>query len=293
MVKRMFIVFGVIVVMSTGVVFCSEISSEDIFKRTLASYIAMETYRAEGTIIGTFYLNGQKMETETLFLVLLKKPNLYLISWTQKYMPMPAVVHSGAVWSDGTQSYLYLGNMNAYFSMANDELALASATGISGGAAYTIPFLFLPIFDTENLFSRIECSVLEGIEYVGKEKCFVISGQSAMAKSETFWIEKDNFLLKKYQRLIDFPGEMPELTVEELEKAIKNMGLEPSEENKKKVREMIEGPWTASIKIEGSFTEIHMNITNPALEPDDFVFDLPEGTAFKGSFLHSIPDVDQ
>ena len=84
-----------------------------------------------------------KMNTETSFSILLKKPNLYLISWTQKNMPMAGMTQGGAVWSDGTQPYLYMGVMNAYSKMGSDEMALASATGISGGAANTIPSLFL------------------------------------------------------------------------------------------------------------------------------------------------------
>jgi outer membrane lipoprotein-sorting protein len=122
----------------TATSFGDNITPNDILKRVDATYKSMQTYKAEGTITSDIDTGGMKMNMVTSFSILLKKPNLYLISWTQKNMPMPGMVQSGAVWSDGTQPYLYMGMMNAYSKITTDEMALGSATGISGGAAFTI-----------------------------------------------------------------------------------------------------------------------------------------------------------
>jgi len=159
--------------------FGDDISPSEILKKVAETYKSMKTYKAKGTITSDIDTGGMKMKTETSFSILLKKPNLYLISWTQKNMPMQGMMESGAVWSDGTQPYLYMGVMNAYSKMSSDELALGGATGISGGAAFTIPSLFLSAFKEQPApFSRLRDPKIEKTERVGKEDCYVISGPS-------------------------------------------------------------------------------------------------------------------
>ena len=125
-----------------------EPAADDVLKKVAEKYRTMETYKAEGTIHMDADAAGRKLQLETSFTMLLKKPNLYLISWTQTGI----VRQSGTVWSDGTQPYLYMGATNAYAKMDSDEMALAGATGISGGAAFTIPSMFLPVFTCGLLF---------------------------------------------------------------------------------------------------------------------------------------------
>ena len=136
--------------------FGDDASPNEILKKVASTYKGMNTYTAEGTITSDIDTGGMKMKMETSFSILLKKPNLYLISWVQKNMPMPGRVQSGAVWSDGTQPYLYMGVRNTYSKMTSDKIAISSATGISGGAAFTIPSLFLSAFkDQPALFFRL------------------------------------------------------------------------------------------------------------------------------------------
>lgn len=271
--------------------FGDDISPSNILEKVVATYKSMKTYKTEGTITSDIDTGGMKMNTETSFSILLKKPNLYLISWTQKNMPMPGMAQSGAVWSDGTQPYLYMGMMNAYSKMTNDEIALSSATGISGGAAFTIPSLFLSVFkDQPNPFFRLMDPKIERIEKVIEEDCYVLSGASWISKKETLWVSKTTYLIRKYYRSLESPEggrQMPKMTDEQLESAIKGMGQEVSEESKKNIREMMEGSteMLKTMNIKGSSTEIHTNISSPKLNKNDFKFALPEGAVLKGSLF--------
>ena len=271
--------------------FGDDTSPNEILKKVAATYKALKTYKAEGTITSDFDTgDGMKMKTETSFSILLKKPNLYLISWTQKNMPMPGMVQSGAVWSDGTQPYLYMGTMNAYSKMTSDEIALGGAIGISGGAALTIPSLFLSVFKQSALFSRLKDPKIEKTEKVGGEDCYVLSGPSAASKKETFWISKTSFLIRKYNRSLESPEGgvvTPEMTDEQIEEAIKSMGLEVTEERKKNVKEMMEKSITTfkTVKMKGSTTELHANVSSPKLNKSDFKFAIPEGTVLKDSLF--------
>ncbi|MFH0910714.1 MAG: hypothetical protein V1918_04325, partial [Planctomycetota bacterium] len=68
-----------------------------IFERVKAAYASMQTYKAEGVITADIDSGGSKVNLETSFSILLKKTNLYLITWTQKNMPMTGMVQSGSV----------------------------------------------------------------------------------------------------------------------------------------------------------------------------------------------------
>ncbi|MBI3986475.1 MAG: hypothetical protein HY343_06125 [Lentisphaerae bacterium] len=105
--KIMVVAVGVIVLAVSA--FAGDMTPDEIFEKVKTTYGSMQTYKAEGTITTDSDTGGKTMKMETSFSMLLKKPNCYLISWTQKDMPMPGISHSGTVWSDSTQPYLYTG----------------------------------------------------------------------------------------------------------------------------------------------------------------------------------------
>ena len=288
--SRIFVLAITILILGTNS-FGDNISPGEILKKVEKKYNAMETYKAEGTITSEIDTGGMKMKPETTFSILLKKPNLYLIFWTQKNMPMTGMMQSGAVWSDGTQPYLYMGVMNAYSKMSSDELALGSATGISGGATLTIPSLFFSAFKEQPApFSRLRYPKRERTEKVGKEDCYVISGSSTISKKEIFWISKTNYLIRKYYRSLEPPSggrHIPQITDEQLEETIKGMGQEVTEESKKNMRAMLEGSrkMLTTVKIRGSFTELHADISSPELTKSNFKYSMPKGTVLKESLF--------
>ena len=285
--------FAFAILMMLGAHGCAEdVTPSEIFEEVKTAYRSMDTYKAQGTITSNIDTSGMEMNTETSFSIILKKPNLYLISWSQERMS--GMSQSGAVWSDGTQPYFYMAGMNAYSKMGSDELALASATGISGGAAFTIPSLFLSVFKEQpDPFSRLKDPQIEMTEKVGDEDCYVISGSSSISKKEAFWVSKTSYLIKKYYRSLEPPEggrQMPEMTDEQLEEAIKGMGQEVTEESKKKMREMMNRSEhvlkTAHMK--GSSTELHAEISSPKMNTKDFHFALPAGTVLKESLFGGV-----
>jgi hypothetical protein len=266
------------------------ITPGEIFKEVTTTYELLQTYKAGGTIFVDLDTGSTKMSIETSFSILLKKPNLYLISWTQKSMPMAGMTQDAAVWSDGTQPFLYMGTMKAYSRMGSDDLALASATGISGGAAFTIPSLFFKLRPAP--FSRLKDPRMEKTEQVGEEDCYVVSGASTIAKKETFWISKSKHLIVKYARTLERNGEdvvLPKVTDEQLDEAIKNNGQKVTEENRKGMREMMNRSVAVlnNAKIKGSSAETHVKISSPELNKADFQFVLPTDAVMKDSLFGS------
>jgi len=275
-------------------VLAGDITPAEIFQKTEAAYASLPTYQSDGTATTDMDNGGMKMQTETSFSILLKKPNLYRISWAQKNMPMPGMSQSGTVWSDGTQPYLYMGVMNAYSKIIGDQMALSAATGISGGTAHTVPSLFLPSVKAQSsMFSKLINPQVEKTEKFGDDDCYVISGPSRTSKSETFWISKTTYLIRKFSRSLERPEggrQMPEITDEELAKSIKAMGLEVTDETKKSMREMMEKSRAMlnTTTLKGSMTEVQAHISSPALTEKDFHFSPPADAMLKDSLFAGI-----
>jgi Predicted periplasmic protein (DUF2092) len=290
MIKSTMAALVTLLVISTTT-FAADTDPSRIFEEVISTYKSMQTYKAHGIITTDVDTSGMTMKTQTEFSMNLMKPNRYRITWNQKNMPIPGMAQAGAVWSDGTQPYLYMGIMNAYSKMASDEVALSSATGISGGAALTIPSFFFSLFKEESLpFSRLRNPKFEKIEKVENEECYVISGSSTISKKEIYWISKSRHIIIKAYRSLEPPQggrKMPELTDDELEQAIKSMGLKVTEESKQNMRALMKRSRdvlkTASVK--GSSVELHMEITSPHLTKNDFQFAPPKDAILKASLF--------
>ncbi len=262
-----------------------------IFEKTLAAYKAMETYQSSGTITAHIQLKGgNESVIKKEFTIVLKKPNLYRITWKQNTASF--MNSTGAVWSDGSHPFLYMGPpVNSYSKATNDEMAIAAATGISGGSAHTIPSLFFDFFKQKNdIFSSLRDVQLMGSELVDNEECYVIRGHSRFPKEETYWISKSKYLIKKHSQSLDTPeGEspFPEFSDEQMIESIKAMGQEGNPEQIRQMKDTLKmaREKMKDFKMKGNSVEIHSQITSPELSQKDFIFAVPEGTVLKKSFL--------
>lgn len=259
-----------------------------IFDQALAQYQSMGAYSAEGTITAEILTGNLKTTLVTTFSIKMKKPNQYLISWEQTNQMMPAFVQAGAVWNEGSQPYLYMGVMKAYSKMTSDEMALASATGISGGAAFTIPSLFL--FNKRDHFSSLANPQIEGIEQLDGDDCYVISGSSAASKKETFWISKKAHLIRKFSRSLEAPEggvRIPQLTDQQLDDAIKASGQELTGARRQEMRDLMKKSQDnlKTLHLSGSSTEVQVKISSADLKVGDFAFKLPTDATLKDSLF--------
>ena len=260
--------------------FGDDTTPHDVMRKVAAAYQAMKTYKAEGIITFRSDSGGPPKKTETSFSILLKKPNLYLITWTQKAsLPMFSMSVSGVVWSDGTQPYLCL--MHKCRKISSDEMALAGATGVSGGAANTIPSLFLSTMEQPGWLAGLRDPKFQKSEKVGEEDCYVIEDSSVGSVKVTLWVSKRDYLIRKYCssfKWTEDKSQKPIMTDKELEKAFKDQRLEVTERMIKKLRGTRE---QAQGKMAGSSTEVYTAISFPELTENDFRYALPEGTVLE------------
>lgn len=262
-----------------------DLSPGDLAKRVVHAYASLDTYQAEGTVYSDINHGHGNMKTETTFSMYLKKPDQYLISWTKK-MPMGMGTNVGTVWNDGQQACVYTGfdsalrNEGTCTRMSEASMAIAYATGISGGAAYRVPSLFLALNNVRLGWpARLKNpSVASGV--FEEEACYILQGVNSGEK-ETYWISKSTYLIRKYERSIGGSTYQHDTTDEEIDERIRMLGFEPTPQNRASMRKKMQDSVNAASIIGGTKTEIHRKISHPKVEEKDVRFVLPEGTVIE------------
>jgi len=262
-----------------------------IFGEALEQYQSMTAYSAEGTVTTDIDTGNIKTKLETMFSIKMKKPNQYLISWSQANQMMPAFVQSGAAWNDGSQPYFYMSAAGGYAKMSSDEMALASATGVSSGAASTIPSMFLAVFGhRSDPFSRLIDPQIEGSEQVDGDDCYIIGGSSMVSKKETYWISKSAHVIRKYSRSLEPPKggmKLPQMTDQQLDDAIKASGQQVTDATRQQMKDSMKQAQETmkTANLIGTSTEIHHKISSSDLNAADFAFKPPADAPLKTSLF--------
>lgn len=182
---------------TTTVVLSSDLAGDnlppgEIIKRAQQKYASLTSYSDEGKTVAI--LNGTTITTA--FTIRLARPNLYRIDWEQ---PVHAsYTNKGAVWSAGEGDFLRMGS--AAEKQASQEMALGSATGISGGAAATIPGTFFKMNWGNRLGGSVSSEKPQPDQKVGDVDCYVLTSDSK-GRTRTLWIGKQDFLIHQVRNV--------------------------------------------------------------------------------------------
>ena len=256
----------------------------DILNKVMAQYLSLDMMDIKGTQITRYIENKKEINESTAFEIKLGKPNLFKIVWAKR-LP-EGKEEKGAVWNSGQEAFIYVGSLKSYFKADSYEMALNSAYGIKQGFAQYIPGMF---FYGSGILHSLRDLKFQGIQSVGGEPCYVISGKSMFASDFMFWISKNRYLIRKTQYSMDksrtqyydqiFNGIIKE------EHLIKAMGLDVNEERTKTMGKMINLTREHLNKFEtGQVTEIYIQVdSHPQLSHDDYQYDVSREVQFRDS----------
>ncbi len=187
----------------------AKISAQEIVKQSQDAYAALSSYSDNGTAIS----EGSGQTTTTTFNIRLQRPNLYRIDWTQSG---GLYISKGVVSSDGTGDFFVMGAAGQEKTekpekMHDMQFALATASGVSGGAAAIIPAAFFkrPWGDALGALGVTASGSSEVVrqpdEKVGSVECYVVSSSSKPVKlpndgnlgslTTTLWIGMQDHLI--------------------------------------------------------------------------------------------------
>lgn len=235
----------------------ADLSAAGILKQSQAKYASLASYSDEGTAIATM---GLVTAANYSFTLKLARTNLYQVTWRQGddlFMP------KGAVWSAGDGDFLWMGKGFKPRKESNMTMALASATGISGGAAACIPGTFFKTSWGDQLGAAMKAATRKANAKIGGIDCYVLAHDEG-GRTNTLWIGKQDFLIHQIEN--DTSGA-----------AMKAM-LEEQAKKSPQIRASLEAAgsqFSQDIKS----VETHQNIViNPPLTKADFDFQAPAGS---------------
>jgi len=256
-------------------------AAPDIMAKLAAKYAGLTSLAVTGRVITDIDMSGGKdpatpPKTDplkfdagqpgrvTTFSIRLAKPDLYRVEWSQ--MVTENYTQTGAAWSGGKGDFLLLAGKQRAIQGGMD-MALASATGVSGGVASTLPPVFFQ--HKTNAFQGMGNVVLLPEEKIGEESCYVVSGEIAGQKL-IFWITKD-YLLKQKRMVLGGEMKIPEMSDEDVKKALSATGQETTPEAIASMKTMMKTMQATSAKMKGSITEKYETFqANPVLTKESF-----------------------
>jgi RNA polymerase sigma factor (sigma-70 family) len=166
------------------------LSAGEVFKKAQETYAALTSYSDEGKSVAT--LNGTTIAQT--FSIKLGRPNLYRIEWEQssESTGYKSSTAKQVVWSEGKGDFLE--TFGHARKESNKESALSSATGISGGAAATVPGTFFKMNWGNQLGGSVANEKKQADEKVGEVDCYVFTSD-LKGRAKTIWIGKQDFLI--------------------------------------------------------------------------------------------------
>ena len=250
-----------------------EPTAQEVIEKVQAMYRDLETYETKGSVVSNLILNGVENKTETSFLIRLKKPDLYLISWTEKSSEKPGKSKTDAVWKDGKQAYEYSSSRNAYAKAEDDRMAFSSVH-------YEVPPLFFPDLDLGYPdLPRMKDARIDRTEVVAGEECYVITGSTEHRGGLTFWISKSRHFIVQRSEDIANPKIDSDLQLRRHEAMKGRIPDELWEFGKKAMEESRK--LFETHEIGGLSTETHTRTSTPDLSEEDFRFALPKDAALE------------
>lgn len=206
------------------------------------------------------------VEAHYTFSIKLARPNLYRVEWESR---APNMVSSGAAWSAGDGNFVTVPGQASPMRPKDMSAALPMATGISGGAAGTIPEIFFGL-DNNRLKPGKDAAFKPDAE-IENDPCYAIAEKTG-AMGVTVWISKKSKLLRQIRDDFSGPMKMPEMTDEETRKVIQSMGQTPTAEAIKNMKEqMVSMRAMMSSGMSGFSIQVQRQIVvNPTLHKADF-----------------------
>ena len=261
----------------------AQLGAAELVQKMQAKYASLMSVTATGKIISEFssVSGGTPMTNEHTFKIKLARPDFYRIEWIQKMnIIFTNVTLTGAVWYSGKEHSLLMPGGQVGKPL-NRELALASATGLSGGAAQVVPDLFFHAEAGGRRRSLTNPLRLPD-ERIDNEDCYVVSADDPAGK-EIVWIMKRNFLLKQMKTAVNGAAVSNEavqstadLSDDSLKKLMRMTGQDPTPEAMRKLRQTLDASTKMVGQTRGTITQMFQTmLPDELMDREDFEYPVP------------------
>lgn len=175
------------------------IAPDVVLERMHDVYAKAETYQDTGVVETIMDLGNRKQTMTQTFSIVFRRASSIKIEWID-------IMFGGqksrfVLWSDGKLTQTFWEQLNQVQKSQSLMMGIAGATGVSGGAAHTIPSMLLKDLHMSAL------SVLTDVKLLKEEvfedvECYVIVGKHPAGFDYTLWIGKSDYLLRKLEYVV-------------------------------------------------------------------------------------------
>ena len=164
----------------------SQRDAAQLLGRLFAAYGSFSSYEDDGIV--SMGDRNNPLRPDTTFRTLFRRPSLFRFEFASPhpYEPLAHIVTTSICGHDGVSPYMWQKHHDSPPSLEICEsldLAVAGATGISSGSAYTIAQLLMP--QAEGSLAALEELSLGESESVEGVTCSVVRGKLSRADAET------------------------------------------------------------------------------------------------------------
>jgi hypothetical protein len=233
----------------------------------LQSYSATGEVRSGVNTDGSssFLPAGQPQEMRSAFSIKLARPQMYKIAWEQTNL----FSYKGAAWSDGESRFVNVGGQ--LMQPQDTETAIAMATGVSGGAANTIPSIFFDL-SGNGLTAVSKTAVLAGAESIDGDDCYVLKAHTDRM-DRTYWISKSSKLIRQEMTVsTGTNNDNLELTDSDARKVLEMMGQKVTDDAVRMLRDQMASTQQLMKSVKSTYrieTQREIKTNNP-MSPADF-----------------------
>lgn len=185
-------------------------NADEILKSLGSVYAELESYQDKGYVESIFHPGTeQERVTRLTFQTYFLRPNLFRFEWKDRFFDYSEEQHT-IIWCDGKSAFekypeQKVKRIGMPFRCSNVTrdlgLIIAGATGVSKGAAHTVPALMMPDVGGRRIIDLKNVRYVDDGEVCG-ESCYrVENNDSNPRKNETiFWISKSRLIVRKISK---------------------------------------------------------------------------------------------
>lgn len=168
------------------------------------TYKICKTYSDSGSVRTTFLFPLIGMWTTVRpFTTAFVRPDRFRFEFTENYMGSHQPIRY-IVWQQGQNVKTWWDNESHVREEPSLNLAVAGATGVSGGSAFNIPSLLLPTEIRGHGFRELKQIVRLKDTECDETRCFLIRGRDSIDDIVTLWIDSTNLLIRRIHSGHDF-----------------------------------------------------------------------------------------
>jgi outer membrane lipoprotein-sorting protein len=181
--------------------YTDKLTANEIIKRMEKVYANSKSYSDSGVVRSVFISTDRTHTVEKPFTTVFIRPDRFRYEFKEK--------------KQGNQEQRFIiyrkgKDLQTYWNIKNDlkpeslDRAVASATGVSGGSAITVPAMLLPNEITWRRAIRFRKPKRIDDDLIDKVDCYRIHDLVFNIIPTTIWIDKKTFLLRKIYREQEF-----------------------------------------------------------------------------------------